>query len=33
MNYLYVIELLNRMEEKVVRAKLVTYTVNCRNDV
>lgn len=28
MNYLHVIELLNRMEEKVVHAKLITYTKN-----
>lgn len=26
MNYLHVIELLNKMEKKVVHAKLVTYT-------
>ena len=28
MNYLHVIELLNKMEGKVVHAKLVTYTKN-----
>lgn len=28
MNYLHVIELLNRMERKIVQAKLITYTTN-----
>lgn len=28
MNYLHVIELLNRMEQKIVEAKLITYTSN-----
>lgn len=26
MNYLYVIELINQMEEKIIQAKLITYT-------
>lgn len=26
MNYLHVLEILNKMEEKIVEAKLVTYT-------
>lgn len=26
MNYLHVIEILNKMEQKVVQAKLITYT-------
>ena len=26
MNYLHVIELINQMEEKVIQAKLITYT-------
>jgi len=28
MNYLHVIEILNKMEQKVVTAKLITYTTN-----
>ncbi len=28
MNYLHVIEILNKMEKKVVQAKLITYTNN-----
>ena len=28
MNYLHVIEILNRMEKKVIKAKLITYTTN-----
>ena len=30
MNYLHVIELLNKMEEKVVYAKLATYSKNSK---
>lgn len=26
MNYLHVIELINQMEEKIIQAKLITYT-------
>lgn len=28
MNYLHVIEILNKMEQKVINAKLITYTTN-----
>ena len=28
MNYLHIIELLNKMEKKVINAKLITYTKN-----
>lgn len=31
MNYLHIIEILNKMEKKVVQAKLVTYTTNYRD--
>jgi len=30
MNYLHVIELLNKMEDKIIHAKLVTYTKQYR---
>ena len=30
MNYLHVVELLNKMEEKIVYAKLVTYSKECQ---
>lgn len=28
MNYLHVIEILNKIEQKVIHAKLITYTTN-----
>ena len=33
MNYLHVIEILNRMEKRVVTAKLITYTSDYRQKV
>lgn len=33
MNYLHVIEILNKMEQKVIQAKLVTYTSNYQQKV
>lgn len=31
MNYLHIIEILNKLEKKVVHAKLVTYTTDYRD--
>lgn len=31
MNYLHIIEVLNKLEKKVVHAKLITYTTDYRN--
>lgn len=33
MNYLHVIEILNRMEKRVVQAKLITYTKDYQQNV
>lgn len=33
MNYLHVIEILNKMEKNVIKAKLITYTKDYRKNV
>lgn len=33
MNYLHVIEILNKMEKRVVQAKLITYTKDYKENV
>ena len=32
MNYLHIIELMNKMDEKVIEAKLITYTKNFKQN-